>query len=945
MAKIARILFFFALTLCFPIIVPAQNLHPLKDDPAIVSGSLANGVRYYLVANPSYKGMADIALVQKAGKEDEKYDDRGETSVLSRAAFAELPHFSKVSPFGFMAGKGLWPGEEGYTTVGDQATVYRFDNLVLSRQGAIVDSTLLMVFDIIGRDYGRMKKEYSTDNQAIIISGDINQADMLGKMGMLSLFVTGHREGEKQLEYEWHDLMSTSVVISDSAPGVSVSYRFPRTPASRMATAVPLVSQRYVRELQIVLGRRLSHALKVSGIPYSSIDFSYEPSSSQPGDEVFTVRIGTSVKYMEPSLRVLSSVLAGLDGSGLAADEYEDISKALEAEVYERYGSPYTQNRAYMDRCISSFLYGFSLASNATSLDFFIGRKMDSEVAVNIYNRFIFALLDRSRNLTIGWNGPGTQEEVVKIFRDSWIPWQGSFPTFRGDTLSLRKGYSKSKIKSSIPETMFGGNVWTFSNGIKVIYKQLPQRGFFRWAWVLGGGYSSLPGISDGEGAFVSDLFRLRTVAGMSPERFRGMLSSNGITLDADVEFSEFTLSGSAPESRFELLLKALSAMTSSGEVARGAYDYYRACNRLAPSPFPVESVLDSLMHQTMTYSPYRRPIALKDDLPSRADRLFSSLFSKMNDGVLIIVGGMSPERVSRTLSLYMGGFRTEKASTFRSRRRHGLREGRNVFRTRASEPMLAISLSAPFNYTAENFMAANIAAYTLSERVASAVAWSGWRVRSDWTLKMFPDESLDMMFYLGRVPVSGLPASMAREDSTDVIAGKVRAAIDAAGQGGITGKELAVGKSVVANYYASWSSDPASIMRMLVLRYSYGKDLVSGYVSKIEGVTAASVDPILRDLAAGGSGEYVAVRASAPAVVEPALSDKAYPYIPPVTYVKGAYSFDGSVLPPEPLPLESLRDMPTIDFGEDSAHAAWRDSVVISRAMRLLDSTLDYEQ
>ncbi len=948
MVKLARILSFFALVLCFPITVPAQNLPPLEQDGSIVTGSLPTGVRYYLVSNPSYKGMVDIALVQKAGSADESFEQRGGTAVFSRSALTDLPHFGKVSPFAFMAGKGLWPGEQGYSSVGERSTLYRFDNLVLSRQGAIVDSTLLMVFDIIGRDYGRMQDDYSTDNQAIVVAGDIVPADILGKMNMLSLFVTGHPKGVKPLDYQWHDLMTTSVVFPESddvPPGVWATYRYPRTPQSRMATAVPLVSLRYVRELRIVLDQRLRHALKASGVPFSSIDFTYEGSSSQPGDEAFTVRIGTSREYMELALRILSSVLAGLDRNGLTADEYQDITLTLTSEVYNRYGSPYTSNRDYMDRCISSFLYGSSLASDATSLGFFIGRKMDASRAVNIYNSFVFALLDRSRNLTLGWDAPGREEDVVRIFRDAWSPWPGSFPTHRGDTLSLRKGYSKSKVKSTIPDTMFGGSVWTFSNGIQVIYKQLPQKGFFRWQWVLKGGYSSLPGIADGEGAFLGDLFALRKVAGLSPERFRGMLAANGITMDAEVSFSEFALGGTAPDSKLELLLKSLLTLTEGGEVSREGFKFYRTCQDLGPRTPSVDAVLDSLMHQTMTYSPWKRPVTLKDDLPGRADRLFSSLFSKMNDGVFILVGGMPPEHVSKVLSLYMGGFSTEKASSFRSRKRHGMREGRNIYRTRAAEPRLAVSLSAPFNYTADNFMAANIAAYTLSERVASAVAWSGWRVSSDWTLRMFPDESLDMTMYLDRVPSSGLPASMAREDSTDVIQERVRAAIDAAGAKGITAQELGVGKSVVANYYASWLMDPEYVMRMLVLRYSYGKDLVSGYASKIAGVTEAAVNPILNSLATDGSGEYVAVRAFAPPVVDPAVPDKAYPYIPPVTYIKGAYAFDGSVLPASPLPLDSLRGLPVLDFGEDSAHIAWRDSAVLARAIRLLDATLDYEQ
>ncbi len=45
--------------------VPAQNLPVMTPDPAIKQGKLPNGLTYYVVANPSAKGYADFALVQK----------------------------------------------------------------------------------------------------------------------------------------------------------------------------------------------------------------------------------------------------------------------------------------------------------------------------------------------------------------------------------------------------------------------------------------------------------------------------------------------------------------------------------------------------------------------------------------------------------------------------------------------------------------------------------------------------------------------------------------------------------------------------------------------------------------------------------------------------------------------------------------------------------------
>ena len=49
------------------IILPAQELPLITPDPAVRQGVLPNGMKYYLVSNPSVKGFADFALVQKTG--------------------------------------------------------------------------------------------------------------------------------------------------------------------------------------------------------------------------------------------------------------------------------------------------------------------------------------------------------------------------------------------------------------------------------------------------------------------------------------------------------------------------------------------------------------------------------------------------------------------------------------------------------------------------------------------------------------------------------------------------------------------------------------------------------------------------------------------------------------------------------------------------------------
>ena len=66
MRHTVKIIICFAL-LGFSIMMPAQTLPVFPKDGAVTTGNLTNGITYYLVTNPSMKGVADFALVGKEG--------------------------------------------------------------------------------------------------------------------------------------------------------------------------------------------------------------------------------------------------------------------------------------------------------------------------------------------------------------------------------------------------------------------------------------------------------------------------------------------------------------------------------------------------------------------------------------------------------------------------------------------------------------------------------------------------------------------------------------------------------------------------------------------------------------------------------------------------------------------------------------------------------------
>ena len=85
-----------------------------------------------------------------------------------------------------------------------------------------------------------------------------------------------------------------------------------------------------------------------------------------------------------------------------------------------------------------------------------------------------------------------------------------------------------------------------------------------------------------------------------------------------------------------------------------------------------------------------------------------------------------------------------------------------------------------------------------------------------------------------------------------------MRAAISEVSSSKIGAAELKGYKAAILNRMSSSLSSSEELARMAMVRYSEGKDIVSGYKEKVNAVTEASVKDILTAMEAGGMVEYI---------------------------------------------------------------------------------------
>lgn len=916
----------------FSITVPAADLPKLPAASSVKTGVLDNGTAYYLVTNATEKGKADIALVRRGGYSDDRGINAGASAVNVMGSLAMLPHFRSDTPFRFLSRNCIWPGAKGYAAVYSDAVVYRFNGLDLSRSKEVVDSTLLLVLDIVGMHNDSDGGRYSPENQAIIVSGDIDAGAVLNKMNMLSMLVTRYPAEKKNNPYSWTESCEASFRLVDTGvrgkASVTAEYKSPRTPEKNMGTVQPLVSRKFAAEFGIIVKKRLAAALRQSDVPVSEIGFEYSGSQSGPGDETYRITVATSVSCLDKAVAVLSGTLADLDKSGVGIDEYRDSENELVMNLKREYSGDVKDNAMYVEQCISAYLYGSSLASASTSMNFFMTKNIQDDLGARLFNNFIFALLDKSRNLTLecradlsevgGYDMPGK-------FASSWS--SGAVRTYKvsnSDTTAFRKPSGKLKLKTSMPEPLSGGQIWTFDNGIKVIYKNVPKSGMFHYMWLLKGGYSLLPGLKSGEAAYISDILHLYDVSGMSCWRFSDMLAANGITMNGEVTMSDFRISGAAPSSRLRLLMKALSAMSVDRTLNADAYAYYRKCQELdmlsGSSP---EYVLDSLMFSGSVWSPYKKPVRLTDDFAKRVTRFFDTEFSKMNDGVLVLVGDLDEYSLKKDLCRDLDGFDTEKVSSFRSRMQYKSVSGSVSRIENGHVPEVSAGISVPLMFTASNFMASQVAAMALGDKMTDALAECGWYGEPSCEFSMFPEERFSFRIRCFMSDRTGIPASLAQTDSVEFVMARLRRALREA-SAGLSAKEISIYKSMLLKSMAARTADPETIMSMLVLRYSYGKDIVTKFKDKINALVPDDINNVLSAMSGGRYAEY-AVRNAREGEQVHDLKMKTPVFrglIPPLVPARDSTGLNAEAF--RVLGMDSVRTVP-----------GWGDSSVFRRRMK----------
>lgn len=853
--------------------VYAQELPLLPSDPAVTQGVLPNGMSYYIASNTSSKGMADFALVQKTGTRTGDGPDRQAISV-AKDAMTALPRLRSGSPQSFLTSHGVTPGRDGFVKVTENATVFLFDNVIISRNASVLDSTLLVLLDIVDRvsttEDGYVRRWYSPSDQAVIVAGDVDPKSVVEKLRYMSLMTPPHESLPRE-EYVWEDVDTmTYVTTRDTLRNIATitaTWRSPRTPREYMNTVQPAIYDMFVGELGHIAAQRISRVLHGMDIPVAAVSHKHVNSVESLADEQFMMSVSVAPEHAHEAAGALAHELAALDAGNASVEEFREARRAYFDAMKEEDRKPLRRNSDYVDRCVSAFLYNATLASQKEKLVFHSSRNLEDTTEMRLFNGIVSALMDSTRNLTLEYRQGRLQNDtsgIRQVFDSTWRKGYACRSDRKPDSLikvQLPGPGPKARLRSTEVEPMSGGQIWTFSNGFKIIYRKMSAYDNVYYSLALNGGTGSIKDLEDGEGAYMSDYLGLCRIGGVPGSGFRKFLGSEGMTMDSEVSLTGMKISGHAPEDKVETMIRSLLAVLNSRSHDEKEFDYYVRTENLRHEILKgsVEertAAIDSIMCPDYIYSSHKATGKLTTALGAKADAYYERQSSKVNDGVLVLVGDLDEVALKKILTTYAGAFRTTGKAFPRPLVRYQPVSGWSTYTMTGDVNSVDIVMSAPLTLTSDNIMAASVASLILRQSLSEAIVSTGMYLRLKYRFDIYPQERLSVMVSLNEAYKDGFSSDTHLTGPIDALR-KVRNSISDLARTPVSASDLAAYKSLLKERLKFETEDPRYWTDAIAMRYTDGKDFTTGAAARIDAVTVDKVKAILASLNEGCKIEY----------------------------------------------------------------------------------------
>ena len=830
-------------------IVQGQEIAPLPSDPAVRSGKLPNGLSWYVAANPAMQGMADFALVQHTGFNTIQSINKSTIQAIANESLQGQPLLKSPSVKDFFSEKGSVPGPEGFAQVRENATIFRFNDVNLRHSATVLDSSLFVLMNMAGRACWSedlvLKKWYTPSDQAIIVSGDVTADEVVNKLRMLSYMIP-EAAAVPRVDYVWKDQpglnAEVSAVEGSCVAKISAVWRLERSPRELMHTIQPAIQEKYMTMTGIIARERILKYFKEKDMPVATVDFSYKGGAGTLGDGEFALDVVVASENAKEAISIIAETMSSIDTHGVEAAETYVAGLEFSDMLAEESRKRNVSNREYVNRCVSSFIYNTPLSSRQEVINFHTSKDLSTEVERGLVSSIASASITGDRNLTLKCMTGGnlmSEDSLKALFASAW---QEAAEVAPGKSEMSPIPYlptpeTKVSIKSKKNEYLSEGQIWTLSNGMRVIFRNMPQKdNKVHYSLSLNGGVGSVDGLGEDCGKYLEDYLDHCRIAGVSGSTFKQALRKRGMKISWNVGSSATKISGFVPEEDLEYMLRAFLVLMNDRTLDESEWEYYCKGEDLRQSAGVASGT----------------GVCLDGGFRTKADDFFRTMSENVNNGVLVLVGKIDEKMLKTALTKYAGSFKTSNKTFTRTEIRNRNFTGTQGYRKPGNNEFVSVTLTAPMALTAENYYTAAMTALVLRRHLAMSLAEKGMYSTVGCRCSRFPQENVQINALIGGVASSQYEF---KADNALAILKNIFGNLPS----------VPMDEPILASYryrlerqLAYEKQNPEYWINALNLRYLDGKDFTTGAEAKIQGINEAKVRALLTVLGNDSKMEYV---------------------------------------------------------------------------------------
>ena len=528
-----------------PAVAQEQNPmeQPLPIDQQVRYGVLDNGLTYYIRHNETPKNRAEFHIAQRVGSVLEEENQRGLAHFLEHMAFNGTGKFPGKNMLNYLEQNGIKFGVDINAYTGLDETVYRVSNVPTTNPG-LVDSCLWVLHDwacdillqeteidnergviheewrtrndaqwrimekvipvmFQGSQYanrlpiGTMEvvmnfpyqdlrdyyhKWYRPDNQAIIIIGDFDAAQMEARVKEL---FGGIKMPENPAERIYHEVPNNDepiyVVGSDveaTSTGVQIYFKHDPMPRQYRGTMIGAVQDYIESVASIMLRNRFS---EITNKPNAPFLYAYGYDSKFFGlsstKDAYTLSAAVEEGKVIDGIKgmVREAVRAGR--FGFTATEYDRAKADLLADFENQFNERNTRrNIQYANEYIRHYIDGGYIPG--IELEYQLMQGLAPQIPVEAVNQYMAGAIT-DNNIVICVTGPEkegvtypTAEQAIAAIKEVQAEEITAYVDEVSNEPLISKELNAGRVIAELQGSLDGTTEWILSNGAKVVLKK-----------------------------------------------------------------------------------------------------------------------------------------------------------------------------------------------------------------------------------------------------------------------------------------------------------------------------------------------------------------------------------------------------------------------------------------------------------------------------------------